>query len=66
MYSVKIILVSFSEKENHSLTHHVLSFAEEFGKYLKYVRNLDFFETPNVRIGREILPLKILFFSMNI
>jgi hypothetical protein len=24
------------------------SFEEEFGKYLKYVRNLDFFETPNV------------------
>ncbi len=23
-------------------------FLEEFGKYLKYVRNLDFFETPNV------------------
>ncbi len=23
-------------------------FVEEFGKYLKYVRNLDFFETPNV------------------
>ncbi len=22
---------------------------EEFAKYLKYVRNLDFFETPNVR-----------------
>ncbi len=25
-------------------------FLEEFAKYLKYVRNLDFFETPNVRI----------------
>jgi hypothetical protein len=23
---------------------------EEFAKYLKYVRNLDFFETPNVRL----------------
>ena len=26
----------------------IFLFSEEFAKYLKYVRNLDFFETPNV------------------
>lgn len=28
--------------------------SEEFAKYLKYVRNLDFFETPNVRSSRGL------------
>ncbi len=28
----------------------ILCFVEEFAKYLKYVRNLDFFETPNVSL----------------
>jgi casein kinase 1 gamma len=37
------------------------SFIEEFGKYLKYVRNLDFFETPNVSFIENLSSVKSLF-----